>query len=66
MICTRCQGLITEEKLRDWDGVTGSDWSFAFRCLPCGDIIDPVIFANARAVAGRPHLLSRARDVVPE
>ena len=46
MICRRCRGLMTHEELRDWGGGKGNDWSSAFRCISCGDIIDPVILHN--------------------
>ena len=46
MICTRCQGLMTHEELFDWGGGKGSDLSVAFRCISCGDIVDPVIMHN--------------------
>ncbi len=52
MICTRCRGLMTREELRDWGGGKGNDWSSAFRCIPCGDIIDPVILKNRARGAG--------------
>jgi hypothetical protein len=46
MICRRCRRLMTQEELRGWGGGKGNDWSSAFRCIPCGDIIDPVILHN--------------------
>jgi hypothetical protein len=52
MICQRCHGLMTQEELRDWGGAGGNDWSSAFRCIPCGDIIDPVILHNRARGAG--------------
>ncbi len=56
MICKRCQGLMTQEELRDWGGGKGSDWSSAFRCIPCGDIIDLVILINRKRGARQPNL----------
>jgi hypothetical protein len=52
MICRRCRGLMTHEELRDWGGGKGHDRSSAFRCIPCGDIIDPVILHNRTSGAG--------------
>lgn len=48
MICHRCQGLMWPVELRDWGGGLGYDCSDAWRCLVCGDIVDPVIEANRR------------------
>lgn len=58
MICRRCRGLMTPEELRDWGGGKGSDWSSAFRCIPCGDIIDSVILHN-RSRGAEPTILRK-------
>jgi|CXWL01.1.fsa_nt_gi hypothetical protein len=46
MRCQRCQGLMVREQighpLAEWAGGDGSGW----RCVICGDIIDPVIIAH--------------------
>jgi len=56
MICRRCRGLMAQEELRDWSGGKGNDWSSAFRCISCGDIIDPVILHNRSRGAESPIL----------
>jgi hypothetical protein len=53
MMCSRCQGLMTEEELRDWGGTNGYDRSSAFRCISCGEISDPVILQNRRRGSGQ-------------
>jgi hypothetical protein len=50
MICSRCQGLMVEEELRDWAGGRRYDCSDAWRCLLCGEIVDLVIRSNRKKV----------------
>jgi hypothetical protein len=50
VICSRCQGLMVEEELRDWAGGSGYDCFDAWRCLVCGEIVDQVIRSNRRKV----------------
>lgn len=52
MICRRCRGLMTPERLSDWDGGKGNDRLVVFRCISCGDIIDPVILTNRERCTG--------------
>jgi hypothetical protein len=50
MICHRCQGLMVEEELRDWGGGRGHDCSDSWRCVVCGEVVDPVITINRSEV----------------
>jgi hypothetical protein len=46
MICERCHGLMCVAELRDWASSPSQDSPDAFRCLTCGEIVDPVIRQN--------------------
>lgn len=48
MKCTRCQGLIVQTQLFDFEGAHGHLWETSSRCLNCGHVHDPVIEANRR------------------
>jgi len=48
MHCTRCQGLMMEDQLFDFEGTQGFMWMKGWRCMNCGHIVDPVIAANQR------------------
>ena len=41
---------MVEEELRDWTGGRGYDCSDAWRCLLCGEIVDPMIRSNREKV----------------
>lgn len=55
MICHRCQGFMVAEALCDQGEGKGYDSSSAFRCISCGEIIDPVILENRRCGGGQPN-----------
>lgn len=43
MQCPKCCGLMLREKINDFhEGTSFLGW----RCVPCGEIIDPVILKN--------------------
>ena len=44
--CTRCGGLLVEERCMDIGESLGGYWFMAMRCVQCGDIIDEVILQN--------------------
>ena len=46
MNCARCEGLMHAEEFQDWQCGMEADRFRAFRCLVCGDIVDPVIVQN--------------------
>ncbi len=44
MTCTRCKGLMVQDHFLD---LLDTDLrTAAWRCVSCGDIIDPVVLAN--------------------
>lgn len=47
--CPRCKGLMVPEQFRDFHDA-GSGW----RCLSCGEVVDPLIMANRLAVSEKP------------
>jgi hypothetical protein len=47
--CTRCGGLLVEERCMDIGESLGGYWFMAMRCVQCGDIIDEVILRNRYA-----------------
>jgi hypothetical protein len=54
MGCRRCQGLMVRERLMDLRSDSGCFVCPAWRCVVCGDIVDPVILVNRhRRVAYR-------------
>jgi hypothetical protein len=49
--CTRCGGLLVDERCMDIGESLGGYWFMAMRCVQCGDIIDEVILRNRYAPA---------------
>ncbi|MBH0178855.1 MAG: hypothetical protein HP491_13590 [Nitrospira sp.] len=49
MTCIRCQGLMVQDQLFDFEGAYGHLWATSSRCLNCGHVHDPVIEANHRS-----------------
>lgn len=43
MECTRCAGLMVRDDLIDMQESSISMWMKGWRCLSCGNIIDPLI-----------------------
>lgn len=41
--CRRCQGLMVPERFQDYYDDTGQLSFYGWRCLTCGEIVDPVI-----------------------
>lgn len=46
MNCRRCQGLMLEDQFLDFEGTHGFMWMRGWRCVNCGDAVDPLIEAN--------------------
>ena len=46
MKCRRCQGLMAEDQLFDFEGTQGFMWMKGWRCMNCGHAADPLIEAN--------------------
>lgn len=59
MDCPRCRGVMIQDVFEDLHDDTGSIFFRGWRCITCGEIIDPVI-ANNRQSRPSP-LLGRAR-----
>ena len=47
--CTRCGGLLVDERCMDIGESLGGYWFMAMRCVQCGDIVDEVILRNRHA-----------------
>jgi hypothetical protein len=49
MRCARCEGLMVREKFEDLGALGPNDYEYAgWRCINCGEIVDPVIAAHRR------------------
>ena len=46
MHCRRCHGLMVRDRFFDSDEEGGLLTFWGWRCICCGEIIDPVILAN--------------------
>ncbi len=61
MQCTRCGGRMISDFYQDLHDDTGHLHFYALRCIPCGEVIDPVILANRQK---RPHHQARNRKLM--
>jgi len=59
MHCPRCKGVMVRDVFEDLMDDTGSLFFNGWRCIICGEILDPVI-ANNRDTSPSP-LIGRAR-----
>ncbi len=49
MTCERCHGLMVSERICDLQGTHGALCPVdGFRCLLCGNVVDPTILENRR------------------
>jgi hypothetical protein len=46
MDCPRCKGIMIQDKFGDVADESGAMYFSGWRCITCGEILDPVIFAN--------------------
>lgn len=46
MKCPKCQGMMVQDLLYDVFESTGHLPSEAWRCISCGNVIDPVVLRN--------------------
>lgn len=53
MKCTRCQGLMVEDHLLDIQESLGPMWIKSWRCVACGNIVDPLILKHRTAQASQ-------------
>jgi len=61
MECPRCKGSMIDETFEDLRDDTGVFYFHGYRCMVCGEILDPVIMANR---IRRPHLQGRNRKLM--
>lgn len=61
MDCPRCSGSMISQIFEDIKDDTGHICFYGYRCLICGEIVDPVIMANRQ---NRPHLQARNRKLM--
>ena len=48
MTCTRCQGCMAKDHFIDLMESAESMWIAGWRCLNCGNVLDPVMERNRR------------------
>ena len=53
MKCTRCHGLMVEDHLLDVKESLGPMWITTWRCVACGNIVDPLILKHRAAQASQ-------------
>ena len=61
MVCARCGGAMTLERFNTREGAVTAQPYDGWRCLCCGEIIDPLILHNRQRVAGRKQLKTAER-----
>jgi len=61
--CPRCSGFMVITSFEEWGTGTMTQMSPAWRCVLCGEVIDPIIVANRRQ--RRPPATSESRARLP-
>ncbi len=61
MSCPRCSGFMISESFHDLKDDTGKLSFKGYRCMVCGEIVDPLIASNREH---RPHLQARNRKLM--
>ncbi len=61
MGCPRCQSLMVQETFVDWESDTGALYFTGWRCITCGDIVDPLIVQNRIARPEPAHGRARSK-----
>ncbi len=59
MTCPRCKGIMVRDTFEDMQDDTGALSFPGWRCLTCGEVLDPVITQNRQS--HREPLIGRAR-----
>ncbi|MFZ5862023.1 MAG: hypothetical protein ACOYXR_04135 [Nitrospirota bacterium] len=54
MQCSRCRGLMVVDRFTDLLDETGQITFPGWRCLACGEIVDPVIMSNRQRKVALP------------
>lgn len=62
MICPRCKSLMVVDVFEDLLDETCAISFKAWRCIPCGEVIDPVILKNRMQAPGGERSRSLIRD----
>jgi uncharacterized Zn finger protein len=65
MTCTRCQGCMAKDYFIDLMESAESMWMAGWRCLNCGNVLDPVVEKNRRG-DGTAVAVSTARVSAPD
>ena len=60
MQCPRCRNLMVEQTFEDLRDDTGSLCFKGWRCITCGEVLDPLILSNR--AAHREPMCGRARQ----
>ena len=63
MTCTRCQGCMAKDHFLDLMESAESVWMTGWRCLNCGNVLDPVMERN-RLGRGMAAVVSTTRELV--
>ncbi len=61
MSCPRCSGFMVPQRFEDLRSDTGELSFSGFRCMACGEILDPQIHSNRE---NRPHHQARNRKLM--
>ncbi len=64
MQCRRCQGMLVADYSFDHLDATSPDLIQTWRCVMCGDVVDPVILHNRRQQATLKSTEPVARGVI--
>lgn len=64
MECTRCQGILVPDYSFDHLDATSPGHVRTWRCVMCGDVVDPVILDNRRKQAAGRIAKPAARDLL--
>ena len=46
MCCQRCQGYMIRDAFMDLRDDTGRVWFEGWRCINCGEVVDPVVLTH--------------------
>ena len=66
MQCFRCDGLMIVEQFQDVADDTGQNYFNGFRCLVCGEILDPMILMNRLGVGGSVGSMTEVQSEHPQ
>lgn len=71
MQCTRCDGLMVSDSLIDMEESSIPMWMKGWRCISCGNIVDPLILrhrmiqrAGASRLLGQEAVIPRLRQAL--